>query len=677
MATAEELFLQGIAAHQTGDLDTAERCYRQLLGATPGHAPCLSNLASIVSRRDPEEALGLFRRAIAAGPDLVDAHFNLGNLYRRLGRSRDAAAAYEDALRIVPDAPAALVNLGLAVSDDGNWARAVECFARAATVAPHLPDALVYLGDALARVGRVEEAVLALRESVARFPDVPRGHYNLGVHLAASGSTEEAITEFERALQLSPDYAEAHNALGVALETVGRADDAQREYREALGLKPEFADAWANLGTSLGEQGRCTEGVDALRHALALAPNAGTGSTLLANLLYSAVLSSEQLRDEHAAWASRYADPLAPAEPPRRRARVGNERVRVGYVFGEFRSRAALAFVEALLAHHDRARFHVTVYASPLRPDDAFTRLRRLADTWRPVTRLSDHQLADLIRGDEIDILADLNGHASGHRLMAFARKPAAVQLGMFSYPATTGMRAMDYRVTDPTTDPPGQTDALYVEKLLRLPDLGWVYVPPADAPAPAAPKVARRSFTFGCLNHPGKLSDPCVGAWAAILKAVPRSRLVLLAGQSVASAEAIAARFTSLGVSSDRLELVYRLPSGDYFEAYQPLDLALDPFPYGGAVTTCDALWMGVPVLTVAGRDARGRQGMSLLSAIGLPEFVADTPEQLVSLAATWAEQRGTLAELRGTLREMMQQSPITAAAEYVKHLEAAYRSV
>ena len=259
-------------------------------------------------------------------------------------------------------------------------------------------------------------------------------------------------------------------------------------------------------------------------------------------------------------------------------------------------------------------------------------------------------------RPTTIDILVDLSGHTAGNRLLTFARKPAPTQIGLFGYPVTTGLKAMDYHVTDFVTDPPGRTDAFYVEKLLRLPDLGWVYVPSLSAPAPTAPPVARgRSFTFGCLNHPGKLSEPCVDAWAAILKAVPKSRLVLLAGVSVASADALAARFTARGVSSDRLELVYRLPLNDYFEAYQPLDLALDPFPYNGGATTCDALWMGVPVLTVAGRDARGRQGVTILNALGLPEFVADTPEQLVTLAATWADQRDSLADIRpGTLREI-----------------------
>lgn len=678
MATADEIFRQALAAHQTGDVVAAESSYRQLLEAIPDHAPTLSNLASLVARRgETAEAEQLYRRAIAANPDLLDAHFNLGNLYRKLGRARDATIEYEESLRIAPDSPQSLVNLGLVLGDTGHWSRAVECFARAVTVSPRFPEPLVLLGDALSRCGRREEAIAAFRESVARFPDFPRGHLYLGLHLAGSGAIDDAIPAFERALALNPDYAEAHNALGVAFDSTKRADDAQREYRESLRVRPNFAEALRNLGVSLGEQGLVAEAIDSLRRAIAIAPNAVAGSTLLTNLMFSASVTPEQLRDEHFSWAEQYANSLATNPPPKRSPNTPG-RIRVGYVCGEFRSRAAVAFLESLLAHHDRTQFHITAYVSTIRQNESLSRLRRLADTWKPVTHLSDEQLADAIRADEIDILVDLNGHTSGNRLLVFARKPAATQISLFGYPGTTGLKTMDYRVTDAITDPPGEAEQFYSEKLLRLPDLSWVYVPPGDAPAPSAlPAAGRRSFTFGCLNHPGKLSAPCFEAWAAILKAVPKSRLVLLAGQSVAAAESLAARFTQLGVASERLELVYRLPESEYFAAYQLLDLALDPFPYCGAVTTCDALWMGVPMLTVAGRDARGRQGVSLLNAIGLPEFVADSPEQLVSLATTWAEQRESLAEVRNTLRDMMTQSPVTAVAAYVKHLEAAYRSV
>ncbi|MBP3958854.1 tetratricopeptide repeat protein [Gemmata sp. G18] len=676
MATPDELFQRAVAAHQSGALDEAEQGYRQLLEAIPGHPACLTNLGSILAHRgETDEAERFYLESIASDPNQLNTLFNLGNLYRRTGRSARAVPLYEDALRLSPNAPLVLVNLGLAVSDGGDWPRAVECFARAVTVTPDVADGLNLLGDALARCGRRDEAIAAFREVVSRFSDSPRGYCNLGLHLAAAGQTDEAIETLERAVALRTDYPEAHNALGVAYEAAGRTDDAQVAYRMAVHLRPDFVDAWANLGTSLGDQGRTTEAVEALRRALELAPNPIAQSSLLSNLLFSSTLTPEQLRDEHVTWATAFADPLAPAERPRKRDPNAPGRVRVGYVFGEFRSRAAFAFLETLLTHHDRKQFHITAYPNSGRQGEDYDRLRRLADSWKPIAGLPDDRAANLIRSDEIDILVDLNGHAPGNRLLVFARGPAPTQIGLFSYPATTGMRALDFRVTDGQIDPPG-AESLYTEKLLRLPDLSWLYVPPENAPAPNPLPASRRAFTFGCLNHPGKLSDACVGAWAEILKAVPKSRLVLLAGQSVSSSEEIAARFTQRGIVSDRLELVYRLSGSDYFEAYQPLDVTLDPFPYGGAVTTCDSLWMGVPVLTVAGHDARGRQGMSLLNALGLPEFIADTPEQLVTLAATWADQRDALADLRSSLRDMVAHSPLTDAATYVKHLEAAYRS-
>jgi predicted O-linked N-acetylglucosamine transferase (SPINDLY family) len=284
--------------------------------------------------------------------------------------------------------------------------------------------------------------------------------------------------------------------------------------------------------------------------------------------------------------------------------------------------------------------------------------------------------MADEIRNDEIDVLVDLSGHTAGNRLLAFARRPAPVQMTLFGYPSTTGMRAIDCRVSDPYADPPGETDKFYVEAVLRMPEVAWVYRPPSDAPTPTAlPAQARRTFTFGCLNNPAKLSDECVGLWARILQSVPRSRLVLSAGKSVEAARLLSERLVRLGVASDRLELVYRLPTTEYFEVYQSIDLALDPFPYNGGVTTCDALWMGVPVLTLAGRDYRSRQGVSVLTNVGLPEFVAESPDKLVELAASWSDQRASLADLRGSLRDLMRESAVTAADRYVANLEAAYR--
>lgn len=677
MPTADELFAQAVTSHQAGDLGEAERLYREVLDLNATHPGALSNLGVVTARKgDLGEAAKLYRQAIAANPNQIDAHFNLGNVFRKTGRAQEAVLCFQTVLRLDPTHPRGYLNLGLAVSDLGNWPAAIDCFRSALSRDPGLAEGYNLLGDALFRTGRTEESVGVFREYVARCPDDPRGHHNLGLALAARGEYDESVPELELALKLRPDYPDAHNSLGVALEAVARADAAQDHYREAVRLRPDFADAWSNLGTSLTEQGRVEEAGECLRTAANLRPDPRTGSNLVLALCYSSSASPEYLREAHMAWAARFADPLMPPVPPRPKDVPSKRRLKVGYVSGDFRTHTAAGLIEQLLTLHDRNAVHVTCYPNLTRGDEVTDRLRRLSDGWRPVPTWTDAQMADEIRNDEIDILVDLSGHTAGNRLLAFARKPAPVQMTLFGYPSTTGMRAMDCRVSDPYADPPGETDGYYVEAVLRMPEVAWVYKTPADAPPPTAlPSQARRTFTFGCLNNPAKLSEGCVSLWADILKAVPRSRLVISAGKSADAARLLGERFTALGVSADRLELVYRLPASEYFEVYQSIDLALDPYPYNGGVTTCDALWMGVPVLTLAGRDYRSRQGVSILSNLGLPEFVAETPEKLAELAAGWCDQRASLADLRGSLRELMRESAVTAAERYVRNLEAAYR--
>jgi protein O-GlcNAc transferase len=289
---------------------------------------------------------------------------------------------------------------------------------------------------------------------------------------------------------------------------------------------------------------------------------------------------------------------------------------------------------------------------------------------------LSDSAAAEMIRRDGIDILVDLSGHTAGNRLELFARKPAAVQMTLFGYPNTTGIPSVDYRITDEISDPPGMTEAFYTEKLLRLESLAWCYKPPADAPA-VTPLPATKSgvLTFGCLNNPAKISESCLNTWAKLLAAIPDARLVLLAGQSATGAQRLQSRFLEAGVQKDRLELVFRLPASEYFEAHQLLDMMLDPFPYNGGVTTCDALWMGVPVLTVAGGSYVSRQGAAIMTNVGLSEFIADTPQKLIDLGRMWSENKSWLADIRSSLRGQMSKSPVADPKLYLKALEAGYR--
>lgn len=676
MTPTDELFAQAVSLHQSGDLVAAEGLYRQVIETDPKHAGALSNLGVVAGKKgDHDEAVRLYTAAVAANPNQLDAHFNLGNLHRRQGRPQDAVTAFQNVLRIDPQHPRAYLNLGLVAGEVGDMQASIDCFRRAVALDPSYPDAYNLLGDSLFRVGRAADAVVVFREFVTRCPDDARGHHNLGLALAGQNDTDAAVAALEQALALRPDYPDAHNSLGVTLESANLADDAQRHYREAVRLRPDFADAWSNLGTSLVEQGRVTEAVECLKQAEDIRPDPRTGNNLLLALCYTSDLTPPQLRDEHTAWAVRYGAAAPVDAPPRR---DNPRRLRVGYVSGDFRTHTAAGLIEHLLTHHDRNAVHVSCYANVPRPDDTTEKLRSLADAWKPVHAMTDAQMAAVVRADELDVLVDLSGHTAGNRLLCLARKPAAVQGTLFGYPCTTGVPAIDFRVSDSFADPPGETESFYTEKVVRLPNVAWVYKPPADAPAVnTLPSQTRRSFTFGCLNNPAKLSDACLETWARVLKAVPKSRLVLMAGRSADAARLLNERFTAFGVASDRLELVYRFPPAEYLEAYQPVDLCLDPFPFNGGVTTCDALWMGVPVLTMAGTDYRSRQGVSILSNLGLPEFVADTPDKVVELATIWSEQRAGLADLRGSLREMMEQSPLTAAAEYVRELEAAYRRV
>lgn len=677
MSDLDAAFGRAAAAHQAGDFAAAERMYRALLQSYPAHAPSLCNLGVLLVRAGKlDEAADCYHLALAAAPGHPDALFNLGNLYRRTNRLREAAEHYGRCLAANPRHAAAAFNLGLVLAAVGDLARAGECFAAAARLEPANPDAHSRLGDALVRTGRWADGVAALRKAVELRPDDPRHLYNLGLALAGFGQAAEAHELLQTALRLRPDYAEAHNGLALALEALGRKDDAHTHYRRAVELKPDLADAWSNLGTNLAEQGRADEAVACLRESLARRPDApAIHSNLLLNLNYSSRLTPEQVRDEHLACAARFGGP-APDPPPVPEPHDPDRRLRVGYVSADFRGHTVASFIEALLRHHDRSRVEVFAYASVRRPDETTERLKALADHWRPIGGLTDAQAAGLIRGDEIDVLIDLGGHTAGNRLLVLAARPAPVQALLFGYPNTTGLKAVDYRLSDPVSDPPGQTEHLYAERLLRLPETAWVYAPPESAPSVTPlPAASQPGFTFGCLNNAAKISDACLEAWTAVLQAVPGSRLVLLAGQSQAGANRLVDRFAERGINRGRVEVVFRLPREGYFEAYRRFDLSLDPFPYNGGVTTGDSLWMGVPVLTVAGTSYVSRQGAMAMTAVGLPEFVAESPADLVRLAKEWTTRRRELAEIRTGLRDRLAKSPLADGPRYVRNLEDALR--
>jgi predicted O-linked N-acetylglucosamine transferase (SPINDLY family) len=682
MADITEALAAAAARHQAGDFAAAEQMYRAILQQIPTHPPTLCNLGALLARQNRlDEAARCYAVCLAASPDFADAHFNFGNLYRRTGQLREAVQHYQNCVRLRPDHASAYFNMGLALSGLGDAAGAAECFRRTAALEPNNADAYSRLGDVLMRSGLLAESIDAFSKAAALRPDDPRGLNNLALAMLHAGRTDEAARLLEHALQLNPDYAEAHNAYALVCEAQGKKDDATRHYQEAVRINPNFPDAWSNLGTNLTEQGRIDEAIAALAKSLTIRPNAPPiHSNLLLTLNYSSKLTPEQVAAEHFAWARRFA-PVVPQGSPlaaRTDETRSDRRLKIGYISADFRSHTVAGFIEQLFTHHDREQVHVTAYSNVSRPDETTERLQALADDWRPISGQTDDQTAELIRCDEIDVLIDLSGHTAGNRLLTLARRPAPVQCTLFGYPNTTGLAAVDYRITDDISDPPGQTEHLYAERLLRLPTLPWVYRPPDNAPdVTPLPGLTNPAFTLGCLNNAAKISDACLDAWVKILNAVPAARLVLLSGQSQAGAARLLQRFTTAGIAADRVRLVARLPKPDYFAEYGSFDLALDPFPYNGGVTTCDALWMGVPVLAVAGASYVSRQGAAILTHAGLPEFIAETPDALADLVKKWSEDRQTLAQVRANLRERMANSPVADGPRYVRSLETALRQV
>ena len=655
--SAAALAASAIAHHQAGRLSDAEGDYRRLLLLQPDNADVLYNLAVALRQQGrDDEAVAAYRATLARRPDYTEAHYNLGNLLLAQERCQEAARCYEQVLRLKPDHTNAQANL------------------RAAT--RKQAEVTFNLGNALRDKGRNAEAEREYRAALHIDQGLLEARVNLGALLCATGRAEEGIAEYRQAIALAPQNAEPQYNLGNALQEMGRLQEAEQAWRNAIAVDANHAKAHGNLGGMLVLQGRIDEGVAAYRRAVALAPeDAELNSNYLLCLHYSESETSETLFAAHRAWGRRF-DALAMAHE--RAARSG--RLRIGYVSPDLRTHSVAYFFEPLLKAHDRWQFEVACYAEVLRPDATTARLRALSDRWRSTVGMDDPGLAERIRADEIDILVDLAGHTAWNRLGVFARKPAPVQVTWLGYPNTTGLSSIDYRIVDAVTDPAG-SDALACERLLRL-DGGFLcYQGRDDAPLPSAPPCTDTGVvTFGSFNNPAKLSPSMLQTWAELLKRVPDSRL-LLKGKAFADAGARARLLGAMaahGVAPERIEAMgWAGDERSHLAMYARVDIALDPFPYNGTTTTCEALWMGVPVVTLRGDRHSGCVGASLLTSAGLPGCIAESRDDYISTAAALASDTARLRELRVCLRAQLLRSSLCDGDAFARRFESALLGV
>ena len=475
--------------------------------------------------------------------------------------------------------------------------------------------------------------------------------------------------------------AESLSNLGNALFGQHKLEEAVAAYRQAIGIRPDFAGAHSNLGLVLTAQGKLDEAVAAYRQAIGIKPSLSQAFTnMLIGLNYDDKSTNEDLFAAHREWDERYGQ-RAPRFTAYTNDRDPARRLRIGYLSPDFRQHSVAYFVEPLLQGHDRQKVEVFCYAEVTRPDLVTTRLQGLADHWLVTVGLSDEQLAERIRTDGIDILVDVAGHTAGNRLLVFARKPAPVQVTWLGYPNTTGLKAIDYRLVDAVTDPVGEADAWASETLVRLKDGFLCYSGVRDGPEPtSAPCLRTGTVTFGSFNNPAKVSTATFDAWAKLLSRLPQARL-LLKGRPFADAATrvlFLDRLGERGVSAERVELLAWQPDlAEHLALYHRVDIALDPFPYNGTTTTCEALWMGVPVITLRGHRHAGRVGASLLTQVGLTDLIADSTEEYVEIAVALAGNPGRLDELHRLLRPRVAASPLCDEGAFAAKIEAAFRTM
>jgi protein O-GlcNAc transferase len=646
---ADQTIQSAFKFYQAGDLSHAESICLEILKEQPRNAEVLYFLGVIYLQSEKYDlTIKYIQKSLQFYADNVDAYHILGMAFQGKGQSDSAIHFYQKTIQRNPDYVEAYNNLGNALKEKGQFDDAIRYYQKALQLNPNL--------------------------SVT--------YRNLGVVLQEKGNLDEAVGCYQKAVRIDADYAEAHYLLGYALMRQDRLQEAIESYRRSLQLNPYSAAILTNLGSALGYQGKLDEADVCLRRATQIDPNSfNARETRIMMMNYNARFDAQTIFSEHLQFAEKFAEPLSAMKVSPANIKSARRRLKIGYVSPDFRQHSVAYFIEPALAAHKKEHFEVFCYSIVAGEDEVTKRLQAYGDHWRDLAGVSDEKAADLIRGDGIDILVDLAGHSSNNRILLFARKPAPVQVSWIGYPATTGLSAMDYKIVDGYTDPGGMTEQFYTEKLLRLPECFLCYLPDKESPeVKELPASTEGCITFASFNNTAKLSPHIIGMWTRVMKAVPGSRLMLKAKSlsDRSTRDYLLDAVTQGGISEERIRLLpWEHSVKGHLEIYNCVDIGLDTFPYNGTTTTCEAIWMGVPVVTLAGNTHASRVGASLLSNAGLPELIAKTPDEYVDIAVKLAGDLERLRRRRDKMRKVMDRSPLTDTKRFIGDLENSFQSI
>lgn len=682
---AEAYYNMGITMMECGKLDQAINAYACAIRYKPDFAEAHNNLGNAEARRGHfESAVAAYRRAIQIRPNYAEAFNNLGTALSKAGQSAEAITAYLNAISLKPQFPEAYHNLGMALAEQRRLEEATQAYRRALELNSNAPQPWNNLGTTLIEQGLFTEGATACNHALALDPDFADAQSNLGVALAGLNRFAEAIAAFRSALQLQPDNATVHFNLGNVFRDQRNLDQAVDEYQRALTLEPMFMEAITNLGNVFRDCGKVNEALAIYRRGLS---SNSSVTHLRSNIIYTSLFSpdwnEEQIREEQRLWNTQIAIPSPSTEPAYEANRDPSRRLRVAYVSPDFRGHVVGQNLLPLFRHHDPERFEIFCYSNSKMTDGMTARLRDHTSNWYNIADTGDEDLSSMIRGNNVDILVDLTQHMRGNRLRTFSQRPAPIQVSFAGYPESTGVRAINYRISDKWLEQGAapNSDGLLVKTAdyehVYLIDSFWCYDPCGiELEANGSSAVNTNWITFGSLNNFCKVNEPLLKLWARVLTAVNNSRLIILAHEG-SHRQRTSEFFTQEGVEPERIEFVTQRPRKEYLELYHRLDIVLDTFPYNGHTTSLDALWMGVPVVSLCGERPVSRAGLSQLNNLGLPELVAFTEDQYVEIATKLANDIPRLRELRATLRQRMEKSVLMDGPHFARQIEACYRSM
>jgi predicted O-linked N-acetylglucosamine transferase (SPINDLY family) len=675
---AEGWFALGAVALRGGSNSEAETALRRALGLFPGHAGGWSDLSTAVNRQGKSgEAESCARQAIALAPASGDAWLALANAIFAQQRWKDAAETYRQSLTYDPQNAAAWNNLAAAEQKRGELAAAQEAYERSLSLAPGHPGAVANYACLLSERGEPGRATEVLKDAIGALAPSVETYLLLGFGCQRLSLRDLAEDAYRRAVAIAPRHREARYNLGLVLLDKWSLAEAEALIREVLADDPSYAEAWALFSGILQAESRMDESRAALERAVTLSPDPHRHSRLLLNLQYADDASAAMLLEAHRHWDALYGQPLAPPTPLSIQARSEEKRLRIGFLSADFGQHPTAFLVLPALEHLDKRACSVVCYSDRLSEDQYTARFKAASDVWRVVVDTPPEALAQQIRDDGIDILLDLMGHTGRNHLLVFARRPAPMQVTWFGYVGTTGLEAMDYLLADRLHVRPGEESA-YVETVLRMPHGYGCYGAPPEAPEVGPlPAPAAGHVTFGCFNSTAKYSRRTLDAWSAILQRVPAARLLLKYGalDQADLQEWMRGQFARRGIASERILLEGWSGHRDHLAAYSRVDLALDTQPYSGGVTTCEALWMGVPVITCPGPTFASRHSVSHMTNAGYGQFVAADLEGYVELAVQWAGRVDELAVLRAGMREQVRSSPLCDAPRFARDLLSVLR--